>query len=326
MPMSPGADGALLDLASHARRGPAADRLSPAQLELIRRTISRTPEVMVKVSGGGRSIQAVQAHFAYIDRHGKLEIETDDGQRMTGKGADRELVEDWDLDLEPANVTPHQNDGGRRPTKLVHNIVFSMPAGTPPARLLAAVQTFAREEFALKHRYAMVLHTDQDHPHVHMVVKAMSEQGARLNIRKADLRAWRDQFARQLRDQGVPANATRRAVRGAVDIPKRSDIFQAMRRRQSTQLRGRVEAIKAELQQGGLTAEPVKAKIAASRAGVIRGWAVVAAVLSAQGQPDLAAGVVKFIDRMPEPLTDKERIAASIQSLDRRPERLGPVR
>src|SRR5664279_1228571 len=96
MPMNSGADGPLLDFVSHARRGPPADHLSPAQLELIRRTITRTPEVMVKVSGGGRSSQAVQAHFAYIDRHGKLEIETDDGQRLTGKGIERELAEDWE--------------------------------------------------------------------------------------------------------------------------------------------------------------------------------------------------------------------------------------
>ena len=69
--------------------------------------------------------------------------------------------------------------------------MFSMPAGTPPDKVLAAVKNFAREEFGLKHRYAMVLHTDEPHPHVHMVVKAVSEQGVRLNIRKATLREWR---------------------------------------------------------------------------------------------------------------------------------------
>ena len=72
-----------------------------------------------------------------------------------------------------------------RKGELVHKILFSMPAGTPPKKVLEAVKDFAREEFALKHRYAMVLHTDEPHPHVHMVVKAVSEQGVRLNIRKA---------------------------------------------------------------------------------------------------------------------------------------------
>jgi hypothetical protein len=45
-----------------------------------------------------------------------------------------------------------------------------MPAGTPPDKVLAAVKNFAREEFALKHRYTMVLHTDVPHPHAHVVV------------------------------------------------------------------------------------------------------------------------------------------------------------
>jgi len=35
-----------------------------------------------------------------------------------------------------------------------------------------------------------------------MVVKAVSEEGVRLNIKKATLRDWRRQFARHLREQG----------------------------------------------------------------------------------------------------------------------------
>jgi type IV secretory pathway VirD2 relaxase len=92
-----------------------------------------------------------------------------------------------------------------------------MPAGTSPDRVLGAVKNFAREEFGLKHCYAMVLHIDEPHPHVHMVVKAMSERGVRLNIRKATLREWRRDFARHLRALGVAANATDRGVRGGVD-------------------------------------------------------------------------------------------------------------
>src|SRR5437764_6023705 len=92
--------------------------------------------------------------------------------------------------------------------------MFSMLAGTQPDKVLSAVRSFAREEFGLMHRYAMVLHTDEPHPHVHVVVKAISEQGVRLNIRKTTLREWRQAFARHLRDGGIAANATERAVRG----------------------------------------------------------------------------------------------------------------
>ena len=76
---------------------------------------------------------------------------------------------------------------------------FFQPPGTPATKVLQAVRRFATNEWALKHRYAMVLHTNEPHPHVHVVVKAMSEQGKRLNIRKPTLRAWRTQFAESAR-------------------------------------------------------------------------------------------------------------------------------
>lgn len=73
--------------------------------------------------------------------------------------------------------------------------MFSMPKGTSPDKLLAAIRHFAQETFALQHRYALVPHTDQDHPHLHAVVKSVSEQGTRLNIREETLRQWRRDFA-----------------------------------------------------------------------------------------------------------------------------------
>jgi hypothetical protein len=66
-----------------------------------------------------------------------------------------------DLDLEEARKRLDLFATNRqKPPKLVHKLIFSMPAGTPPRKGLAAVRDFAREEFGLKHRYAMVLHTE----------------------------------------------------------------------------------------------------------------------------------------------------------------------
>ena len=192
----------LLDVASYARRGPGRrDHLSQDEIELISRTVRRTPEVMVKVlSRGGQDLKAVGRHLAYLNREGEVEIETDDGQYLSGKGVEKELLEDWDLDLEQyRRKADLESRPSRAPPKLVHKLMFSMPAGTPPDKVLAAVKNFAREEFGLKHRYAMVLHTDEPHPHVHVLVKAMGEEGVRLNIRKATLREWRREFARHLR-------------------------------------------------------------------------------------------------------------------------------
>jgi hypothetical protein len=268
---------------------------------------------MVKVSGGGTSSGAVAAHFRYIDRRGQLEIETDDGEPLRGKGVEKDLVKDWDLQTdEVESRSPYGGKPGRRPGKLVHNIVLSMPMGTSPDKLLAAGRAFAREQFALKHRYAMVLHTDQDHPHVHMVVKAMSEQGERLNIRKATLREWRQEFARHLREQGIEANATERAVRGESRTHKTDGIYRAARRGDSTHMRERVEALTSELLGGDLRIEHGSAKLTQTRKDVERGWRAVSDILIGQVRPDLAAQVRRFVDQMTPPRTEREMLALAL--------------
>ena len=80
----------------------------------------------------------------------------------------------------------------------------------------------------------VVLHTDEPHPHVHLVVKALGEDGRRLNIRKETLRTWRREFARHLREEGVVANATDRASRGNSRGHKTDGIFRAHVRGAST--------------------------------------------------------------------------------------------
>ena len=190
-------------------------RLTPAQAQLVARTAARTPEVMIKVlSGGATSANAVRRHLEYIGRKGEVALHTDDGDTLQCRDAVGQLPEDWNLDLEEAGARRQIGKGTKaKPVRLAHKLVFSMPPGTNPAKMLSAVQNLCREEFALKHRYAMALHTDNAHPHVHVVFKARSEQGKRLNISKSHLKEWRVKFADQLRAQGVAANATPRAFR-----------------------------------------------------------------------------------------------------------------
>ena len=90
----------FLDLASPGRSGPPETmRFNPAQIEQIKRTVRRTPEVMVKVTGGGKNAGSVAAHFAYISRKGRLEIETDEGERIAGMDAQRTFLAAWHLEL-----------------------------------------------------------------------------------------------------------------------------------------------------------------------------------------------------------------------------------
>jgi relaxase-like protein len=305
---------AELDLVSYGRRGRHTPlQFSPAQLEQIGRTVSGVPEVMVKVSGGGKSADAVQAHLSYIDRHGQLEVHTDEGERLQGKEVADHLVDDWNLDVGKGQFRPGPKAGekDRRP-KQVHNIVFSMPAGTPPTKLLAATQKFAREKFALQHRYAMVLHTDQGHPHVHLVVKAQSEDGQRLTIRKATLRAWREDFAGILRELGVAANATPAVLRGKPKDRKKDGIYRALKRGRSAFMRRKVERVGEELRRGQLAPDPGKAKLLATRNRVVEDWSATATLLRALGQESLARGVEAYVRRMPAVATEKELVAKGL--------------
>ena len=326
-----GARDMALDIVSYGRRGPNGKlHLGTDQIAQIQRTVGRAPEVMVKVSGGGRDAGGVEAHLRYIGRHGRLPIETDEGLTQQGRGAPKEITTDWQLDLCRSQYKSRPAKGQKDTrAKLVHNIVLSMPAGTPAAKVLAAARVFARENFALQYRYAMVLHTDQPHPHVHLVVKCEHEfeSGRRLYIRKDTLRQWREQFAALMREQGVPANATPRQVRGEIRRPHRDAIHHRLRAlrtfgqlapgdrarhrppKTSTFMRAKLESVLQVLRWGRGTLHGGQEAMRGTRREVAADWHATAEALRRQGEEDLAARVDRFVARMPDVETDAQRMA-----------------
>ena len=311
---------ALFDLVSYGRGGPGrSSGLVSGHIEQIARTVRRTPEVVVKVlPKDSNNARSIRKHIDYIGRRGNLDLETDDGSQLQGKSIGKDLLYDWDLDLEAhGRESEFAKIRGRPAPKLVHKLMFSMPPGTPPQGVLAAVRNFAREEFALKHRYAMVLHTDEPHPHVHVVVKAVSEQGERLNIRKATLREWRREFARHLREQGIAANATDRAVRGVTKPQKRDGIYRAEQDDRSTHMMERRQSVDAELRSGGIQIEAGKSRVLQTRHSVEQDWRAVSATLREDGLHELAAQVDRFRKDMPPPHSEREWIADKLSRPDR---------
>jgi Relaxase/Mobilisation nuclease domain len=170
--------------------------------------VRRAPQVMVKVTGGGRGMKAIAAHFRYISKNGRLEIEDQHGETMRGKDSLRELADEWRFG---GSLIPDDAEPGHR--REAFNIMLSMPHGTDPLTVQRAAHEFAQAEL-VDHKYVMVLHDHQANPHVHISVRAESRNGKRLNPRKADLHRWRETFAEKLRGYGVDAEATRQATRG----------------------------------------------------------------------------------------------------------------
>jgi hypothetical protein len=301
----------LFDIVSYGRSGrETPGRFSLEQIAHISRTVARTPEVMLKVTGGGTKRGAVAAHFAYIGRRGALEIETNEGELIGRPEQYKQLLDGWHLEL-TAGQYRRQKEGGsaRRPTKLVHNIVLSMPAPIPADRVLAAARKFAREKFS-HHRYALVLHTDQKHPHVHLVVKAENELGQRLRIDKQRLREWREDFARLMREQGIGANATPRAIRGENKKKSHERIFKAQRYGKPTALLARVNGIAQELSRCRTVADPARERLLNTRESLVATWMKAAGVLDAQGEIILAGAARYFAKHLPSVLTDRQKLAA----------------
>ncbi len=171
--------------------------------------VRRAPQVMVKVTGGGRGMRAITAHFRYISKNGRLDIEDDLGEVRHGKDALHDLVDDWRYG---GSLIPDDAQPGHR--REAFNIMLSMPRGTDPLAVQRAARAFARAELA-DHKYVMILHDHQANPHVHLSVRAESRHGRRLNPRKADLARWRETFAEKLRELGIDAEASRRSARGS---------------------------------------------------------------------------------------------------------------
>lgn len=181
------------------------DRAHAIRQRLHATVVRGAPQVMVKVTGGGRGMAAIAAHLRYISKHGRLPIEDDRGVVRDGKDGMTAVIEQW---RHAGALIPE-----RSARREAFNVMLSMPAGTPTSALQDAARAFARAELA-NHRYVMVPHTHQANPHVHLSVRAEGKDGQRLNPRKTDLRRWRETFAEKLRELGIEAEASPQITRG----------------------------------------------------------------------------------------------------------------
>jgi hypothetical protein len=265
----------------------------------VRSTVSPgATQVMVKITGGGRGMKAIAAHFRYIGRQGKeevggkgktLEIEDERGDKIQGREGLARLSDEWRF--AGAYI---EDDSPRREA---FNVIFSMPAGTPPEVVRAATAEAARELFE-GHKYVFVLHEDQGAPHVHLSVRADRYDGVRLSPRKADLDRWRAVFAKNLQDRGVNAVASRQPVR----VANRN-----YRKLWEERAAGRGQLIRQR------PAQRTSARALAARAEAIKAWEQIAKALASSGDPAdvrLAAEAVRYLAEVAPGGQEAARVAA----------------
>jgi type IV secretion system T-DNA border endonuclease VirD2 len=176
----------------------------PTARAKLARIVRKAPEVVVKVTGRQRGGIHVKAHLDYIGRKGEVDIETRDGEILTTKEDVAERAAEWSDTLQWRS----------RPTVSSVSLIFSMPEGTDPDKVLGAVRALAHAELSDNHDYVLALHTDTPRPHVHLTVQAEGLNRTRFNPRPVQLNRFRERFARELRARGVAAEATPRRARG----------------------------------------------------------------------------------------------------------------
>ncbi len=262
----------------------------------LARIVRGAPEVVVKVTGRQKGGSHVKAHLDYIGRKGEIEIETRDGEILTSKDDIAERAEEWSDTLQWRS----------RPTVSSVSMIFSMPAGTDPDKVLGAVRAVAHAELSDNHDYVLALHTDTPRPHVHLTVQAEGLDRTRFNPRPVQPNRFRERFARELRARGVAAEATPRRAR-AKGVAGSSMALVKLRARLRTEGGARLsESDRRTNQQaiavarGEQTLPAFIAKGTSRWQQICRAYGQVAAALDATGVSEdrtLAGDVRKFLDK-----------------------------
>ena len=268
----------------------------PTARAKLARIVRKAPEVVVKVTGRQRGGVHVKAHLEYIGRKGEVDIETRDGEILTTKEDVAERAAEWSDTLQWRS----------RPTVSSVSLIFSMPEGTDPDKVLGAVRALAHAELSDNHDYVLALHTDTPRPHVHLTVQAEGLDRTRFNPRPVQLNRFRERFARELRERGVAAEATPRRARGhgvagsSMALVKLRARLRAEGSREVTKSDWRTNEQAIAVAQGQATLPTFIARGAERWQAIRRADSQAAAALDATAQPDdreLANDVRAFLDK-----------------------------
>lgn len=297
--------GVALDTPVRAKRNRVKDL--KAVKAKMRRVVERATEAMVKITGKVRDKAHLMAHFNYISRNSKIELENERGEIISTKERLREEHQDW------------ANEFGKPRANERHtvNIVLSMPTGTDAQAVRRAVRDFAKETFGETNQYVMALqHPGNDpkskQPHVHLTVKTRGYDGTRLDPKKADLQEWRETFAEKMREQGYNVEATPRRSRGVIEKGERFKV-RSIHDDKDRPDRGSVRRAKLQEAADDLAGKPVstnpyRKQIVETQNEIREGWLAGAAELEKTGDAEdraLAAKVREFVASMPRHLQDE---------------------
>lgn len=178
---------------------------------------SRGKEAVIKITGNSKNLNSFKRHIEYITRDFELPLYDNYVNIYDGKDDIKDYIELFNID----GAIPEYEDTRKRERREVLNFVFSMKEHntTPKEKLIVAVIKSVKEKYP-NNPACFSFHGDTDNPHVHCDLKIQDINGKRIDVKIADLNKLRQDFAKNLRDLGIEAYATRRYEKYDLDKDK----------------------------------------------------------------------------------------------------------
>lgn len=274
---------------------------SAAAKARLSRVATRTPEVMVKITGHAKGAKQLKAHMDYMTRESTLTAFNERDEVVGDADSLKEIRDDW--------LSDEQH--GRKNGRLSTNIALSIRNGDREA-LLGAGRAFAAQAFD-GHDYLIVMHTDTQHPHLHLTVRNRAEDGSRLHVPKGKPQEWRETFAAELRERGINAEATSRAERGKTRKGERAGIRHIRERKTPEHDKSAVAQAMGPDKRSDQD-QPWRPKIRERQSMVRTQWRQVIGELEQGGEADqqLAKQAQQFVAQMPAVETREDALRREI--------------
>ena len=177
----------------------------------------RGKEAVIKITGNTKNLESFKRHIEYITREYELPLYDNDGNKYEGKDEIKDYIDMYNFD----NAIPDYDETLNKERREVLNFVFSMKEQntTPKDKLMEAVIKSVKEKYP-DNPACFSFHGDTDNPHIHCDLKIQSLDGKRIDVKIADLQKLRKDYAKNLRDLGIEAYATRKYEKYNLDKDK----------------------------------------------------------------------------------------------------------
>lgn len=167
----------------------------------------RGKEAVIKITGKSKNLDAFKRHIEYITRDYELPLYDDEGYKYEGKEAIKNYIDIYNAD----GAIPEYEHSRKKERNEVMNFVFSMKehSTTPKDKLMEAVIKTIKDKYP-DNPACFSFHGDTDNPHIHCDLRLESTFGDRIYFKHKDRDDLRRDYAKNLRDLGIEAYATRR--------------------------------------------------------------------------------------------------------------------